>query len=80
MELVYKKNNQLMQKILIKICTRCLKKFECNWQHIQHCNCSKINLSESAKAYIQNNFSNCICLYCLQEIEKAHLLIREKKQ
>lgn len=58
-----------MIKTLHKICSRCYKTFECNANNIEACECSQIKPNEKELNFIKENFYDCVCLYCLKEIQ-----------
>lgn len=49
-------------------CPRCHKPFKCNVDDIANCQCNGIELDEKVQAFIRNNFTRCLCIYCLQEV------------
>lgn len=55
---------------MMKKCPRCKGDFECNDTNIEACQCKSINLSSQAYQYIRGNYTDCLCLACLQQIEK----------
>ena len=48
-----------------KTCPRCGKTFEC--VHSIDCWCVKIQLKDTTKAYLKENYSDCLCKDCLEE-------------
>ncbi|MFN8297016.1 MAG: cysteine-rich CWC family protein [Chitinophagales bacterium] len=54
----------------MKYCPRCHSKFECKAGTILSCQCSKVNLSEKEKEYITGNYTDCLCIDCLEEIKQ----------
>jgi hypothetical protein len=52
-----------------KYCQRCNAVFECKVGSIILCQCSQIELTENTKAYLQQNYLDCICINCLHEIQ-----------
>ena len=50
-----------------KICPRCGKEFEC--VNSIDCWCVKIKLSDRAKAFLKENYQDCLCGQCLQELQ-----------
>ncbi len=53
----------------IKYCPSCNQKFECKVGSIYLCQCSTIKLSEKEKNYVENKYSDCLCINCLQKIK-----------
>ncbi|SMO34980.1 Cysteine-rich CWC [Saccharicrinis carchari] len=53
-----------------KKCPRCKGSFECKGSNIQKCQCKSIKLSSQAYQFIRDNYTDCLCLACLQQIEK----------
>lgn len=51
-----------------KKCPKCKELFVCNHNNIRNCHCAEVKLSEKQKAWIKDNFSNCLCNKCLREI------------
>ena len=52
--------------IMTKTCPRCGKTFEC--VHSIDCWCVKVKLTDATKAYLKENYSDCLCKDCLNEI------------
>lgn len=52
-----------------KYCPRCNELFECKADSILLCQCSKIKLNEKEQSYLQNNYTDCLCLKCITEIQ-----------
>lgn len=52
-----------------KICPRCGKEFEC--VHSIDCWCVTIHLSDRAKANLKENYSDCLCKDCLEELNNC---------
>ena len=52
-----------------KYCQRCNATFECKVGSINLCQCSQIELTENTKAYLQQNYFDCICINCLRELQ-----------
>ena len=51
-----------------KICEKCGVAFECKVGDIANCQCSQVKLSDAVQLFLANNFSDCLCLNCLKEI------------
>ena len=59
-------NQQLNNSTMTKTCPRCGKTFEC--VHSIDCWCVKVKLTDAAKAYLKEHYSDCLCKECLEEI------------
>ena len=53
-----------------KECPRCGRIFECKPDDILNCQCTKVNLSKSASELIAKHYNDCLCFYCLKEINE----------
>ena len=53
----------------IKYCPRCHSTFECKSGSISLCQCMKVILNEREKAYLSQNYEDCLCAACLKEIK-----------
>lgn len=49
-----------------KICPRCGASFEC--QHGKACWCMDVNLTNHVRDVLKNNYSDCLCRRCLEEL------------
>lgn len=56
----------------IKHCARCKQSFECNPMMIEDCQCSRIQLNETERAFIAKQFEDCLCLDCLTELKRQY--------
>jgi len=69
-ELSANPNNSTIQqstiKQMTKTCPRCGKTFEC--VHSVDCWCVKVKLTDTTKAHLKANYSDCLCKDCLEEI------------
>ena len=65
----------------LKYCPRCNSTFECKAGNILLCQCNKVNLSEREKEYLSNNYNDCLCAACMEEIKKIlqDTTVREEK-
>ena len=52
-----------------KVCPRCGATFECMHGQILSCHCATVCLNEQQRAYLQKNYSNCLCHDCLMAIK-----------
>ena len=55
---------------MTKTCPRCGKTFEC--VHSIDCWCVKVKLTDATKAYLKENYSDCLCKDCLNEINEGN--------
>lgn len=53
----------------LKYCPRCNSTFECKAGKILLCQCNKVNLNEREKEYLKNNYNDCLCIVCIEEIK-----------
>jgi len=51
-----------------KVCPRCGSLFSCLHDNILECQCAFVPLDPLQRAYIESNYSGCLCHICLQEI------------
>ncbi len=51
-----------------KKCLRCGEVFECNHDDINNCQCASVILTPQQKKLIRQNYNDCLCHSCLQEI------------
>ena len=52
-------------------CPRCGRAFVCKASAIAHCDCAHISLREEVLDYIAVNYDECLCLDCLQALQRA---------
>ena len=52
-----------------KTCPRCDAVFECNNHNIADCQCIYIPLDARQLKYIGDNYTDCLCNSCLQDIK-----------
>lgn len=53
-----------------KDCQRCKKPFGCQMAKISQCQCNKVSLSPSLRAWLTKHFENCLCLSCLSQLKE----------
>ncbi|WP_230201882.1 acetyl-CoA carboxylase biotin carboxylase subunit [Bacteroides neonati] len=53
-----------------KVCPRCSAIFDCHHDAMASCQCATIHMDALQRAYLQDNFSNCLCHDCLETIQK----------
>jgi hypothetical protein len=61
-----------------KHCPRCNIVFECKAGSIALCQCSTIQLSVEERVYVESKFEDCLCVHCLQALQKEYLIFKEK--
>lgn len=52
--------------IMTKQCPRCNRIFEC--KHDSSCWCSRYTLTSNVRLYLQNNYKDCLCEDCINEV------------
>lgn len=55
---------------MIKTCERCGGSFECLPEDIVNCSCSKINLEQQVREYLNCKYKDCLCSNCLIYLTK----------
>ena len=61
-----------------KRCPRCSNTFECKVGTIAQCQCNAINLSMEETAFIQAKYEDCLCINCLNELQKKYVHFKDK--
>ena len=54
----------------IKICPRCGSSFECKVGDVANCQCNGVKLSDEAYDLIKTRYDDCLCVNCLQQLNK----------
>ena len=54
-----------------KKCPECQSDFECNKNDIRNCDCFDIKINKKPIAYLNANFTDCLCTKCLEKINKT---------
>ena len=62
-----------------KACSRCNATFECKVGDITNCQCYGIELSVGEEAFIQSNYTDCLCRACLQQLKQRYTLFVAQK-
>jgi hypothetical protein len=62
----------------IKTCLRCNNIFECKVGDVANCECGKIVLSIEERAFIEDRYSDCLCLSCLLQLKNRFVFFKEK--
>ncbi|WP_156781874.1 cysteine-rich CWC family protein [Leptospira tipperaryensis] len=63
--------DSIKSEVVHKPCPRCGSRFECG-AAIDSCACFSVNLSPEAKKIIQENYVDCLCVPCLQELNSSN--------
>ncbi|MEP6681926.1 MAG: cysteine-rich CWC family protein [Parafilimonas sp.] len=61
-----------------KICVRCNNAFECKAGDITNCQCNNIELSIEERSFIEDGYSDCVCINCLLQLKNRYVLFKEK--
>jgi len=61
----------------MKDCPGCKQAFECKPGNITQCQCYGIELTAGLKAYIEQQYSDCLCRDCLQYLQQELNLSKE---
>lgn len=61
-----------------KNCPRCDNSFECKPGNITQCQCYGFELSDELKAYLEQQYNDCLCRTCLDNIRVEFELFKEK--
>jgi hypothetical protein len=61
-----------------KICPRCNQSFECKIDDIAHCQCNTILLSLDERIFIEEHYTDCLCMNCLNDLKSAYIQMKEK--
>ena len=62
-----------------KQCPRCNADFECKSGSILLCQCSKIEMNSEQLEYCHSQYTDCLCLSCLKEMQGEFNLISKGK-
>ncbi len=62
----------------IKSCARCNKTFECKPGSITQCQCFLVQLTIEQRAYLEQRYSDCLCINCLAQLQEEFELFKEK--
>jgi hypothetical protein len=52
-----------------RLCSRCQQPFECKVGNILECQCYGVSMSDEEKKFIADNYSDCLCHRCLEDIK-----------
>ncbi len=56
-----------------KSCPRCHAPFECRAGSISRCQCSSVELDNAERAYIREQYEDCLCTHCLIELKAQYI-------
>lgn len=61
-----------------KNCHRCKEQFECKPGNISQCQCNSIKLTYEQRAFIEQQYNDCLCNKCLTVLQNDLELFKEK--
>jgi hypothetical protein len=61
-----------------KSCPRCEKGFECKAGDVTNCQCNPVSLTIEERAFIEDRYSDCLCIHCLFEMKNRYIAFKEK--
>ncbi|WP_373418651.1 cysteine-rich CWC family protein [Marinoscillum pacificum] len=56
----------------LKSCPRCQSPFECKVGSITQCQCWQVKLTLEERQFIQEQFSDCLCTTCMEEVKHQY--------
>lgn len=59
-----------------KKCSRCARDFECKVGNIAECQCSLVQFSYEERVFIEEKYTDCLCIQCLQTLQFQYILYR----
>jgi hypothetical protein len=71
-------SDELQKKYEISICPRCGNQFTCTLGI--NCWCFEKVISEKVRMYIRENYSDCLCEACLDELKETKYLSEEDEK
>jgi hypothetical protein len=54
-----------------KICPRCGALFACRHESVEDCHCVGVPLDEAQRAFIADNYDDCLCNDCLLAVKEG---------
>lgn len=54
-----------------KVCLRCGVTFQCMYDNITQCHCTTVQLDLQQRMYLKENYLDCLCPRCLDEVKDA---------
>ncbi len=54
-----------------KVCPRCGVTHECIHNDISQCHCANAKLDTYQRAYLDDNYLDCLCQACLSEVKES---------
>lgn len=61
-----------------KICPRCTHPFECKVGDIANCQCSSIAVTIEERSFIEDRYTDCLCINCLKDLKNKYVFFKEK--
>lgn len=61
-----------------KNCPRCENGFECKAGDVANCQCNCTSLTIEERAFIEDQYSDCLCIHCLLEMKNRYIVFKEK--
>ena len=55
-----------------KNCPRCGNSFECKLGNVLECQCNSIQLGFDERNYVENIYTDCLCIHCLHVLRYEH--------
>ncbi|CAN5636808.1 hypothetical protein BH10BAC2_BH10BAC2_29020 [soil metagenome] len=60
------------------ICPRCAQPFECKVGGIANCQCSSISFTIEERSFIEDRYTDCLCINCLKDLKNKYVFFKEK--
>jgi hypothetical protein len=57
----------------LQACPRCHQSFACKTTHIGVCQCMAISFNKEQSAFINQQYTTCLCINCLRELQQEYL-------
>ncbi|MBK7981276.1 MAG: cysteine-rich CWC family protein [Ignavibacteriae bacterium] len=67
-----------LSKYELKYCPRCISTFECKPGNITQCQCFEFYLTKQELIFIKDNYKDCLCGNCLNEIKSRNQKLNSK--
>ena len=62
----------------MKSCQRCNTGFECKPGSVTQCQCFEVQLPIKQRAYLEQKYTDCLCIKCLWQLQGEFELFKEK--
>jgi hypothetical protein len=69
-----------MFKYEVKLCPRCTRAFKCKPGKIEDCECSQVSLKPEQIAFIEEQYSECLCKQCLFLLKQEYEIHTQNEQ